>query len=311
MPPFQGGLGECPCPRSELGWSEGHRRMHELARRMHSHRCPRCGTRWKHGDESFDNPRAHACPKCGRIQWMKEMPTMQGLGQIPPQVIAQQIDMAKLAFLGPLLVAVYEAREKAAPEIERGYQMAQGGFVPRTQMSVEKANLQMIMAGIPPGSAGFPDGVPGFVPTAMKILGISIPRDADTSTQTGALFRKAQADIDWWINRATEAQKKAGLNADAGPNVFTDATSTFFSWVDAMEKNAPKIVEKVKEAAAGAGAAGTNLVKTAESLARSARSGARQVRKLPGYAKIALLGGGVIALGLFALAALYIATRKK
>lgn len=32
---------------------------------QHSHRCPRCGTTWSHGDESHGNAAAHRCPACG------------------------------------------------------------------------------------------------------------------------------------------------------------------------------------------------------------------------------------------------------
>lgn len=36
---------------------------------QHLHVCPRCGTQWTHGSESFGNVAAHTCPKCGAQAW--------------------------------------------------------------------------------------------------------------------------------------------------------------------------------------------------------------------------------------------------
>ena len=231
---------------------------------------------------------------------------VSGLGQLP----GVSADVLQLHLLTPIVAAAYAAREAAAPEIERGYQAAQGGFQPRTQLRIAKGDLEKLLHGIPAGSPGFPDGVPGFYQLAMPILGISEPRQAPNN-QPGQLFRKTIADIDWWINRATEAQRKAG----AGPSEMAafqgEVGNTFFAWSDALQRAAPAAVQKVKQAAASAGAAGTNLTKAAESLAKGARSTARQVRKLPTYAKLAIFGGGAIMIGLFGLAALFIATRKR
>lgn len=36
---------------------------------QHLHQCPRCGTQWVHGTESYNNVAAHTCPKCGAQAW--------------------------------------------------------------------------------------------------------------------------------------------------------------------------------------------------------------------------------------------------
>lgn len=38
---------------------------------LHAHVCPRCGTSWQHGHDSFGNVAQHTCPRCGTVQWNK------------------------------------------------------------------------------------------------------------------------------------------------------------------------------------------------------------------------------------------------
>lgn len=41
----------------------------------HTHRCPRCASRWQHhGQRLGDADQAHACPVCGRHQFRVEAP---------------------------------------------------------------------------------------------------------------------------------------------------------------------------------------------------------------------------------------------